>query len=311
MGAGASFYLAQIEQIQEKVTGFPDGEDVTTLEEARKQLVMTRNMVVNLYKIYQKTSNLSQDLINFTETKGKVPDAWWLQHSESCKECFGPLSIDKHVNNQSKIKVKNKLDLHGNDPDKIDVTSKAKLDKKKLYVRQKNLGSKIQRSLVNLSRTMEAVASECSHRLLADVQRYTTIMDKMVSSEPEAYAELNATAGEIVNVSELQVGAEVFVVHANARTKAKVVAIDSGSFKISIWKELAYANAKYSEGYDTREPEYRFCKRSELYAMKGEKVKQSISQATISNICDNDIATATLIRDVTMPGFLMALYIEV
>ena len=81
MGAGASLYIAQIKHIQEKVIGFPDGGDVTTLEEARKQLVTTRNMVVHLYKLYQKnkfkemeaskqidsndTSIFSQDLVMF------------------------------------------------------------------------------------------------------------------------------------------------------------------------------------------------------------------------------------------------------
>ena len=53
MGAAASLQTTQIERVQEKVQAFPDAEDVTTLEDARKELVVTRNLLVDLYKLYK------------------------------------------------------------------------------------------------------------------------------------------------------------------------------------------------------------------------------------------------------------------
>ena len=53
MGAAASLQTTQIKRVQEKVEAFPDAEDVTTLEDARKELVMTRNLLVDLYKLYK------------------------------------------------------------------------------------------------------------------------------------------------------------------------------------------------------------------------------------------------------------------
>ena len=56
--------IAQIAQIQQKVNAFPDGKDVTTLEEARKQLVLTRNLLISMYKTYENVSkdNLQDNL---------------------------------------------------------------------------------------------------------------------------------------------------------------------------------------------------------------------------------------------------------
>ena len=57
MGTAASMqttYESKIKQVQEKTKTFPNAEDVTTFEEARKQLMMTRNLLVELYKAYEK-----------------------------------------------------------------------------------------------------------------------------------------------------------------------------------------------------------------------------------------------------------------
>ena len=53
MGAAASLQTTQIKRVQEKVEAFPDAEDVTTLEDTRKELVVTRNLLVDLYKLYK------------------------------------------------------------------------------------------------------------------------------------------------------------------------------------------------------------------------------------------------------------------
>ena len=58
MGTGASVqlttYESEIQEAREKAEEFPYAKDVTTLEEARGQLIMTRNLVVKLYKAYNK-----------------------------------------------------------------------------------------------------------------------------------------------------------------------------------------------------------------------------------------------------------------
>ena len=54
MGTAASVQTTQIfKQVQEKVKAFPNAEDVTTIEEARKQLMVTRNLLVDLSKAFE------------------------------------------------------------------------------------------------------------------------------------------------------------------------------------------------------------------------------------------------------------------
>ena len=60
---------------------------------------------------------------------------------------------------------------------------------------------------------MVAVATQVCLRLVSDVTTYQVAMDAAVAAEPENYAALSTLAADIANVTPLQVGQMVKILH--------------------------------------------------------------------------------------------------
>ena len=315
-------YQNDITEIQKKVEFHPFADDVHSLEEAKKQLAYTRNLLLSMQMelistsksmaASIKNSKFQKELEAFLSQHGKVADSFWLQHSEACKECLGPISMERDLNEASTLKARDALRIN-QELGLKDHISKQRSNLKKLEVQKEKLESKMFRAVDNLSKTRVVVASKVSHRLVADVTRYSHAMSNSVLEQPEAYAKLNETAAAIVNVSDLKVGAKVQVVNAGSLTKACVVEVKSGGmYKVSLWKQLGYDDEAYEEGYATSEAEYLEVPRFKLYALHVEKVRQTLNDATISLICGNSPnkeKIKALLRDTKRPEYLMALYV--
>ena len=316
--------------------------DVTSLGEAKKQLIEARRQLAETKKqleeatekiksinirrssAYEEMYNTSattltdsvkveEELDMFLKQHGKVADSFWLQHSQACKECLGPISMERDLNKSSTLKARQALEINQK-IGKFDQISMQKLNLEKLAAQKKKLVSKMSRAVDNLSNTRVAVASEVSHQLVADATRYSHAMRESVLEDPKTYAKLNETAAAITNVSSLKVGAEVEVVNAGSLTKACVVEVKSGgTYKVSLWKKLEYIDTAYEEGYYTREAEHLELPRTKLYALHEGKIRQTLSDATISLICqgsDEKQEIKTFLRNTKRPEFLMALYVE-
>lgn len=318
MGSGFSaskHYKEEITQIRETCKKHPSATDVTSLDEARKELARARKMILNMYDKYSSLNDndtFQLELNSFISQHGQVADSFWLQHSEACKECIGPIAMSRDLNASSILKAKQALQVNKKLNRSLDI-SRQKLNITKLAAGKKKLDSEMGVAVKNLANTRVSVASKVSHRLVADISRYSHAMEKNVNQEPEAYSKLNATAAAISNISDLKVGAKVLVVNVGSLSKACVVEVKSNTYKVSLWKIVDYKDGMYEEGYETTESEYLELPRVKLYALNAKPMQQSISDATISLVCggsDTKEKMTSLIRNSKRPEFLMALYVD-
>ena len=316
MGSGVSTHFKEeITQIRETCKNHPFATDVTSLDEARKELVRARKMILNMHDKYlslHDKDKFQHELNSFISQHGQVADSFWLQHSEACKECIGPIAMSRDLNASSTSNAKEALQLNKTLNRSLDI-SRQELNITKLAAEKKKLDSQMAVAVRNLANTRVSVASNVSHRLVADISRYSHAMEKNVNQELEAYSKLNATAAAISNTSDLKVGAKALVANAGSLSKACVVEVKSNTYKVSLWKIVDYKGGVYEEGYETTEAEYLELPRVKLFALNAKPMQQSISDATISLVCgdsDTKEKMTSLIRNSTRPEFLMALYVD-
>ena len=121
---------------------------------------------------------------------------------------------------------------------------------------------------------MLASAEAISPGLARDGEKYTEAINQLVAKEPGVLEEVNAEAAAMVNSGALKVGDEVEVVEGGAMQRAqvrRVVDQAEGTYELSLWSEVYFANRKYEAGFDTSRPKLVTLPRRSIYANTKQK----------------------------------------
>ena len=204
-----------------------------------------------------------------------LPKAVLLQANMAAVQAIGPAYLQAHLEQRQIDELTKALEAL-KDADMVDRT-RVEYQLAEAKKRKAKADAKLAEALARIHAVMLASAEAISPGLARDGEKYTEAINQLVADEPGVLDAVNAEAAAMVNSGALKVGDEVEVVEGGAMRRAqvrRVVDQAEGTYELSLWSEVYFANRKYEAGFDTSRPKLATLPRRSIYAYT--KQKQAI-----------------------------------
>ena len=201
-----------------------------------------------------------------------LPKAVLLQANMAAVQAIGPAYLQVHLEQQQIDELTAAVEAL-KDADIADRT-RAEHELAEAKKRKAKADAKLKEALDRIHAVMLASAEAISPGLARDGEKYTEAINQLVAGEPNVLEEVNAEAAAMVNCGALKVGDEVEVVEGGAMRRAqvrRVVDQAEGTYELSLWSEVSFANLKYEAGFDTSRPKLVTLPRRSIYANTKQK----------------------------------------
>eukprot|EP00964_Phaeocystis_antarctica_P109659 scaffold74100_cov73-Phaeocystis_antarctica.AAC.1 len=239
-----------------------------------------------------------------------LPKAVLLQSNVAAVQAIGPAYLQQHLEQQQIDELTKAVEALK----EADIVQRTKTEYQlaEAIKRKKKMDAELAEAVAHVDAVQLASAEAISPGLARDGHKYTEAITKLVADEPGVLDEVSAEAAAMVNVGALKVGDEVELVEGGAMQRAqvrRVVDQAEGTYELSLWTEVSFANTQYEAGFDTSRPELVTLPRRDIYA--NTKHKQALSKEACALAAGRAAAEAKGSSDAaaeTTPAYLALLY---
>ena len=210
-----------------------DASDLTTLEQARAEVVRLRNFF---------RDGLSEQ--HFA-SGGKVGTPLLLVQATAAKAALGPLLLEDELLRQA-VEEDVRAGPGG---------SRQRFDQQ----RAKGLRQKLRARIVSAQQRLTDLRVKASRRVGRAAAETSLMYDRVlthVDPDGTGNAAFTAAVNEFSNVGELRIGQEVLVPRNGSLVRASVLKLDTkpDHYVVSVWNVVSVAGTSHEEGYNTSQP---------------------------------------------------------